>query len=59
MLIFIYLVIGAALGWYEVKQSRKEGLENDEGMIIVFLVFLLLWLPIYVWQWFKKEMKKD
>ena len=55
---FIYLLIGAIIGFREVNVSRKEGLKDQSGLIIIFLVFLFLWLPLYAFQWYQNNIKK-
>lgn len=58
MISLLYLIIGAIIGFREVNVSRKEGLKDQSGLIIIFLVFLFLWLPLYSFQWYQNNIKK-
>lgn len=58
MISLLYLIIGAIIGFREVNTSRKEGLKDQSGLIIIFLVFLFLWLPLYAFQWYQNYMQK-
>lgn len=58
MISLLYLIIGAIIGFREVNVSRKEGLKDQSGLIIIFLVFLFLWLPLYAFQWYQNNIKK-
>ena len=54
MIAVLYLIIGAFIGYKEVqanKGSRQEFIDRDA---VLFVIYLILWLPIYAIRYLKK-----
>lgn len=45
MFLFLYIIIGFAIGIYQVSMSYVEGLKDHKDLLIMFLVCLFFWLP--------------
>lgn len=55
MLLAIYLIIGAILGYKEINHSKGINESLTERHLVIFSVFLFLWLPIYIFRFLAKK----
>ena len=55
MLLAIYLIIGAILGYKEINDGKGINEHLTERHLVIFLVFLFLWLPIYFFRFLAKK----
>lgn len=55
MLLAIYLIIGTILGYKEVNANKGINEHLTERHLVIFLVFLFLWLPIYFFRFLSKK----